>query len=352
MTYSAMIRAKNPTFDLRLKMVRFAKTHGIRPAAKYFRCARNTVRLWLRRFEAYGNEGLKDHSRAPLNCPHQTPKQVESKVVAARKRIPYYGASRLKEEFDLKCSEGAISRILRQRGLTRKPKKKRQKKNDLRAVKAAYRAFEVLQVDVKYLTDIAHFWPQMRALGLPSFQFTCRDVKTGALFLGFAQERSVSHACVFVRRILAHLRRQGVDISQVTIQTDNGSEFDGTRHRLADRGFIHTIAAVGAAQRYIPPAHPNANADVETSHNLIEHEFYDVEAFGSRRDFFDRAATYQYRFNLTRKNSYKGSLTPLECLARDSPEHSPKVLDLPPIDLDRQLGRLGVGQYLPVDPGL
>jgi len=263
-TYSAMIRAKNPRFDLRLKLVRFAKTHGIRPAARYFRSARNTVRLWLARFETQGNEGLKDRSRAPKSCPHQTPKEVERKVVAARKRIPYYGPRRLKDEFDLECSEGAIARILRQRGLTRRPRKKAQKKNDLRAVKAAYRAFKLLQVDVKYLTDIAHYWPQMRALGLPPFQFTCRDVKTGALFLAFAQERSVSHACLFIRRILAHLRAHGVDLSAVTVQTDNGPEFDGTRQRLADRGFLHSIAALGAAHRYIPPAHPNANADVET----------------------------------------------------------------------------------------
>ncbi len=58
------------------------------------------------------------------------------------------------QEFDLPSSVGAISRILKEKGLTRRKKKKYQKKNDLRAVKAKYKPFERLQMDVKYLTDI------------------------------------------------------------------------------------------------------------------------------------------------------------------------------------------------------
>jgi transposase len=51
-----MIRSKNKTYTLRLEMVKHAKTHGIRPAMRAFACSRNTVRLWLRRFQAEARE--------------------------------------------------------------------------------------------------------------------------------------------------------------------------------------------------------------------------------------------------------------------------------------------------------
>ena len=59
------------------------------------------------------------------------------------------------------------------------PPKKYQKKRDMRALKARYRAFEQLQVDTKYLTDIPFYVEQLyRHSDLPRYQYTCRDVKT------------------------------------------------------------------------------------------------------------------------------------------------------------------------------
>src|SRR5690606_41048891 len=54
--YSSMLRGKveGSRFELRLELVRYAQEHGIREAARAFRASRNTVRLWLRRYEAGG----------------------------------------------------------------------------------------------------------------------------------------------------------------------------------------------------------------------------------------------------------------------------------------------------------
>ena len=53
------------------------------------------------------------------------------------------------------------------------------------------------------------------------------------------------------------------------------------------------------------PHHLNANADVESSHRLIEDEFYSRESFSSIKDFLVKAPSYQLYFNFLRKNSYE-----------------------------------------------
>ena len=85
---------------------------------------------------------------------------------------------------------------------------------------------------------------------------------------------------------------------------------------------------------FIPPACPNANADVESSHALIEHEFFDIESFNGRDDFLNRVTTYQHWFNLLRKNSYKGKKTPLDILLEwKGTSIKEEVFMLPPIIL-------------------
>jgi hypothetical protein len=74
------------------------------------------VRLWLRRCQQEGKPGLNERSRAPHHIPHQTPPEVEQRVLEARDAIPCFGPQRLKEEFGLPCSTGAIGRILRRHG--------------------------------------------------------------------------------------------------------------------------------------------------------------------------------------------------------------------------------------------
>jgi hypothetical protein len=71
---------------------------------------------------------------------------------------------------------------------------------------------------------------------------------------------------------------------------------------------------IGVNHMYVPPGYPNANADVESSHRLIEDEFYKVERVKRKREFLDKAYTYQTYFNLYRKNSYKGWKTPKDII--------------------------------------
>jgi len=349
-----MIRSKNQTFDLRVHIVQYALKEGIRAAQRAFQTSRNTVRKWLRRFEKDGLPGLKEQSRAPRFCPHRTPKAQERLVLEQRARTPGFSARRLKREFGLKPSIGAIARILRQHGLTRRKKRKYQTKRDLRAIKAQYAALTHFQVDVKYLNDLPHYWPQMTRLGLPEYQYTTRCIKTGATFLAYGSEISLTYAQLTVRRLLEHLQTYGIDTREVVIQTDSGSEFDGQAMKKTDTGFTHTIEQIFGAHHRRICGNANANADVESFHAHEEPEFFNVETFRDPKDFWSKITTYQHYWNLARSNSYKADQTPLQILQKDNPRMPPEILLLAPIDLDTLAASQAsqVGHDLPVAPVL
>ena len=199
----------------------------------------------------------------------------------------------------------------------------------------------------------------MQTLGLPRHQYTIRDVKSGALFVDYADELSTTYAIMATDKILAHLGRAGVDLNRSVLSTDNGSEYGGSEYGGSERrerqiGFHARMGAAGVVHRFLPPAAPNAHGDVESSHGAIQQEFFDLEPFRSRRDFFEKAATYQAWWNFVRPNYSKGKKTPAQILQQEGLD--PIILLVPPTDLDAMLRRQPdtrqAGQHLPVLPGV
>jgi transposase len=324
-----MSRACEDKFALRHAVVRYVKTHGIHAAVRQFGCARNTVRLWFRRWEA-GDDTLADRSRRPHRQPRRTQAAHEKLVIAARKQAPCFGARRLVDLFALPVDKGATHRILRDAKLVRPRPRKHRRKADLRAIKAAHPPLCRLQMDTKYLTDLPHYWPQMQAQGLPRFQYTIRCEATGALFLAYASDLSKTYATLAQTRVLAHLEAHGIDLTHLEVRTDLGSEFDGDTVHYRPDGFHGSLLATGASHRFNPPARPNANADVESSHATIEPEFFDLETFAGPAHFLAAITTYQHFFNFARKNRSRRDQTPAALLAARSPNIDPRVLLLPP----------------------
>ena len=351
--YFAMIRSKNQRFDLRLHLVQKANENGIRAAARAFRCSVNTVTKWRDRYEVDGLKGLEERSRAPKTHPNQTSPEEEQKVIAQRRRTRGFSARRLKREFELSPSVGAIQRIISQNGLTKPRKKKHRVKKNLQAVKSKYAPFRHLQMDTKYLRDIPNYWPYMKLLGLPEYQYTVRCERLGATFLGYADSVSVTYAELLARELLTHLASYGIDPREIDIQTDQGTEFDGTAVKKTGRGYTHTIEKEFGAHHTLYRYSPNANADVESFHAHEETEFFDIESFTSRPDFWEKITTYQHYWNLARPNSYKFNRAPVQILKEADPHLSSKILLFGPLDLqallDRKLRR--VYHHVPVLPG-
>lgn len=350
-TMAVSNRKQKERMGIRQRIVRYAQLHGIKPASRHFGCSKNTVRRWLRSFLEQGSRGLEDKSRKPLFCPHKTSIEMENQIIAKRKEAPCYGPKRLKHfNPSLKASEGAIYRILKQRDLLRKHRKKYQRKNDLRAVKALYKSLTHNQEDVKHLYDIPYYWAQMTAQALPKYEYTIRDVKTGFTIVAFGNEYNEQYSEMLTELYLRHLETFGIDLKTVIIQTDNGSEFGARKRDVKTPGFVNTIVeGFGAEHRYIPPGCSNANADVESFHATIEKEFFDLESFSSRENFFHKAQVYQSFYNFTRPNFSKQGRPPLQILLEDRPDISPAVLNFPVYDLDalfRQKMEVLGGQYV------
>lgn len=327
--YFTLYRMRPDRHFLHQKLVAFARAHGLKATAREFGCSRNTARKWLRRFVPGKPSALAERSRRPHHCPHQTPSSVEGVVVRLRKQTGF-GAERLKQEFQINCSVGAIARILRQRQLTRPRKKKPHTKKQLRSVKRTWRLFQQLSTDTKYLQDIPYYWPQMTRLRLPRFQYTVREVVSGAAFVGYADELSKTYAVLLAELLSTHLAHHGVDLSGVTWQTDNGCEFLENKE---ERGLPATVRALGSSHRYIPPKRYTWQSDVETVHRLLEDEFFDREDFASRAQFWNKVRTYWSYFNLVRKNRGKEWQSPLQILSLKAPSLCGALLHWQTLDL-------------------
>ena len=351
--YSSFMKhtSKAKFFTIRKAVVQEALEKGIKPTARRYQMSKNTVRLWLRRFQEEGNDGLLDRRSGPNYIPHKTSKSLEAEIVKIRMTARCYGAKRMKDFFGLKPSSGAIQRILKEHGLVKKRKRKHHKKNDLRSIKARYKSFEKVQMDIKYLTDIPPYWEAMMKYKLPRFQYTVRDVKSGMLFLGFADEISELHAETMMKHVMRKIVSDFPGVAK--IQTDNGVEFSGTTRKAENNHFRQAVNALGAEHIYIPPGHCNANGDVESIHATIETEFYDLTHFKSREDFLRKAESYRLFYNLERPNYSKGGKTPWLIAQQDHPDtdFATHMQFTTVIDLDQVFEhRLG-GQPLPVLPG-
>ena len=131
----------------------------------------------------------------------------------------------------MKISHNAVARIIHAHGLTRPRKKKPATKKQLSE------------------TRMEALWPNHRRYEIPSgyfellaanraspptrFQYTAREVVSGACFAGYADELSKSYAVFLAEQLSAHLALHGVDLSQVFGKPTTAASFRKTKKSAA-----------------------------------------------------------------------------------------------------------------------
>jgi transposase len=90
--------------------------------------SRQTYYKWRKRFEREGLDGLRDRSRRPKSCPHQTPVDVVGKILYLRQNY-HFGPAKismyLQRYHEVEVSPASIWRILKRLDLNRLPASQR-----------------------------------------------------------------------------------------------------------------------------------------------------------------------------------------------------------------------------------
>jgi len=334
----------------RYQMVVYAKEHGIKPTARIFATTPKTVRKWIRRFETGGYQALADMSRRPLYSPNKIPQDLTQRIVKLKGEYKRLGAEQIKALENLTTSAKTMRKIWRENGISsRQRRKKHVTKQNLREIKKQFALFERVCEDTKDLVDIPEYWPQMMRKRLPKVQYTLREISCGVQFLGFSDERSIIHSELFAEYVNEHLEKYGLIIKEGIRQTDNGSEYVGSWSATKPSAYTKAIESANLIHGTIPPGAHRFQSDVETVHNLIEVEFYEIESFSDRDEFMEKAFTYQNFFNFIRPNTYKENKSPWQLAQEKRPDIPKEALMLPPVDLDallnKKLASLTTGGY-------
>jgi transposase len=334
--YYDLMKDMATKFNLRLEMVFSARDYGISETARRYQTTRDTVRKWVRRHAERGLDGLKDQSRAPKTIPHKMDKKTEAKIIEGRKKLHTFGARPLRDRLEITYSHTAIHRVMKQNGLVIKRKRRWRKRKDLSELKKTLAFFERSQIDTKDLSDILPYWPLMRRLRLPRYEFALRELSIGLSFFAYADENTTTNASKFADYVAWHLKRHGVKTARIQCQSDNGSEFIGSANKKTNHKSAFEKALLRHEIRHgrIPPRCSWLQGDVETFNRIVESEFFEIESFTNQEDFLAKAYGYQLYFNNIRKNRYRDNKSPLEILKERFPEADENVLNLPPIHLD------------------
>ena len=339
MKYYQLIKGMSRKFNFRLRMIEHALQDGISGAAREYKTTRKTVSKWVERYQEEGLEGLKDKKKTPKHIPHKLKPEDEARIVELRRDHPSWGSRRLIDRYHVKGSHGAVHRVIKQNNLI-KPKRKRwRKRKDLSELKKKMKFFENSQVDTKDLSDIYKYWPFMRRLRLPQFEYTLRELSTGASFFAYADCNNSTYASYFAQYVIEHLKSYGIKTAKIIWQTDNGSEFIGSVRKKINRpsAFQKELKENLIEHGRIPPRSPHLQGDVETFHRLVEEELYEIESYDNRIEFLGKTYAYQLYFNYIRKNRYRDNKSPAEILRERFPEVDEGVLNLPPIRLETLL---------------
>jgi len=277
--------------------------------------------------------------------PAATPDKEKRFIVSLRPKYKRLGADQVKILEELTRSPKTIRKIWREAGVSRRRRRKKHKtKQNLREIKKQYKLFELTCEDTKDLKDIPEYWPQMKSKNLPKHQYTIREVSCGIQFLGYSNELSLTNSTLFTRIINHHLEKHRLLPDESVRQSDNGSEYIGSWNAKKPSSYTLAVESLkGQKHRTIPPRIYQLQGDVETVHNLIEQEFFELETFRDREDFFRKALSYLAFFNLERPNSYKENKSPWQLAKEKNPDIKKGALILPPIDLDYALSKATLG---------
>jgi transposase len=276
--------------DKRLEMVRFANENSIKKAARFYSCSKNTIKKWCKRYAIYGLKGLVDKSRKPKNSPKKIAQEDIDKITkvskTAKEKKKHITVKNVRKTSGVKkYSDGTINRYINKAVGKKRNRKHIQDSNGDVSWKKKLLPWQLIQVDIKYLTDIDNLKPYFAKAsnnfkGIKcKYQITARDVATGTPIVAYCDEKSVTYTRMFLENILYPFLKQfkGLDLKSITIQTDNGAENTNRLRKTKGKEPEKSTFTLFVEDKFKKhklnlPGSPTYDSDVESFHWSIERD--------------------------------------------------------------------------------
>jgi transposase InsO family protein len=278
-----------------------AEGRTVTQVARDWDVARQTVHVWLERYEADGLEGLSNRSHRPGHCPHQMPAAVEAQLLEMRRAKPYWGARRLALELARKGvqppSKSAIYRSLVRAGVIDPMQRQRRKETWKRWERAA--PMELWQFDVVHGFLLSDGTTAKALTGLDDHSRFCVSARL------MTRERTQAVCDGFS----SAMRTYGVPAQ---VLTDNGKVFTGRYTQPPVEVLFDRICRENGVDHILTqPRSPTTTGKIERFHRTLRIEFNTKQSFRNLKmaqEALDEWVTY---YNNERPHQALGESTPV-----------------------------------------
>lgn len=270
--------------------------------ARRYGVARQTVHVWLRRYADRGLAGLVDRSSKPDTCPHQTPVEIEARIVEMRRAHPGWGPRTIGYHLEREGVVPVPSRSSIYRALVRHnlvdPQRRRKRRSDYKRWERT-RSMELWQMDVMggvYLVD----GTELKVVtGIDDHSRFCISAKV-------VRRATANPVC---DALAEAMRRHGIPDQ---ILTDNGKVFTGRfgpgkgevlfDRILRENGVRHLLTA---------PRSPTTTGKVERFHKTIKNELVADQRFDSLEEAQRAIDEWLAYYNTERPHQNIGMVPPI-----------------------------------------
>jgi transposase InsO family protein len=262
---------------------------------------RQTVHVWLERYEADGLEGLSNRSHRPAHCPHQMPAGVEAQLLEMRRAKPYWGARRLALELARKGaqpapSKSAVYRSLVRAGVIDPLQRQRRRETWKRWERAA--PMELWQLDVVHGFLLADGTSAKALTGVDDHSRFCVAARL------MTRERTQAVCDGFS----SALKMYGLPAQ---VLTDNGKVFTGRFAQPPVEVLFDRICRENGVDHILTqPRSPTTTGKIERFHRTLRIEFNTRQVFRNLKtaqEALDEWVTY---YNTQRPHQALGDVPP------------------------------------------
>lgn len=266
---------------------------SVAAAAESMNISRQCAHKWWRRYCSEGRDGLQDRSSRPRSCPHQTPANVERRIVALRQSRKL-GPARLAGIVGVPAS--TVHRVLVRHGMNRLRWMDRPTGRVIRRIETS-RCGELVHIDVKQLARVPDGGGH-RKLGRSTATrsrgggythiHTAIDGYSRLAYSEFAGVENTTNCVGFLDRAVAWFADHGITIERIL--TDNGHGYRSLqwRQRCAELNITHTRTR---------PYHPATNGKVERFNRTLLDEWAYARLWKSERSRQLGLNRFLHRYN-------------------------------------------------------